>query len=122
MSQQVNIQRIAVEVGDKIKWSGSVNLIDRQGQAILKVSKENFPHSAITSQRQQGIYNWLCSIAKANMLADERNKLIAEFCLSLAAEEQRHEILGILETGGMPAYILFRDQQAILERERLHPE
>jgi len=122
MTQQVNIQRIAVEVGDKIKWSGSVNLIDRQGQAILKVPKENFPHSAITSQRQHGIYNWLCSIAKTNIIADERNKLITDFCLSLAAEEQRHEILGILEAGGMPAYILFRDQLAILDRERLHPE
>jgi uncharacterized protein (TIGR02391 family) len=122
MSQQVNIQRIAVEVGDKIKWSSSINQIDRQGQAILKVSKENFPHNAITSQRQQAIYNWLCSIAKMDMLPDERNKLITEFCLSLAADDQRYEIVGILEAGGMPAFILFKDQLAILEREKLHPE
>jgi uncharacterized protein (TIGR02391 family) len=122
MAQHVNIQRIAIEVGDIIKWSGSVNQIDRQGQAILKVCKENFPHTAITSQRQQGIYNWLCSIAKSDMLVDERNKLITEFCLSLAAEDQRHEIIEILEAGGMPTYILFKGQLTILEREKLHPE
>ena len=121
MESKINIQRIAIEIGDIMKWSSSVNEINRLGQAILKTTKENFPNDSITSVRQQEIYNWLCSIGKANLLADERLKLIVEFCLSMAGEK-RSEVVKILDNAGVPPNILFREQLAILEREHLHPE
>src|SRR5579862_5662676 len=99
MTQQINVQRIAVEIGDIIKWTRSVNEIDRLGQAILKVSRERYPHSAITAVRQQGIYEWLCSIGATALLFDERCKRICEFCLSLADDKNRPDIIGILENG-----------------------
>jgi uncharacterized protein (TIGR02391 family) len=118
---KLNIQKIAIEIGDIIKWSSSVNEINRLGQAVLKVAKENFPNSAITSVRQQEIYNWLCSIAKSSLFSDERQKMVAEFCLSLAGEK-RSEVVKILDSAGISPNILFREQLAILEREHLHPE
>lgn len=121
MESKINIQRIAIEIGDIIKLISSVNEINRLGQAILKVSKENFPHNSITSSRQQEIYNWLCSIAKVNLLPEERLKLIVEFCLSIAGEK-RTDIVKVLDNAGVPPNILFREQLAILEREHLHPE
>lgn len=122
MNPQINVQRIAVELGDIIKWTRSANEIDRFGQAILKVNKEQFQNNAITAIRQQTIYNWLCSTGNTLLLADERCKRITELCLSLADDKNRSEILGTLETGGMPPNILFKDQLAILDRENLYPE
>jgi uncharacterized protein (TIGR02391 family) len=121
LEPRLNIQKIAIEIGDIIKWASSVNEINRLGQAILKVAKEIFPNNAITSIRQQEIYNWLCSTAKANLLSDERQKMIVEFCLSLAGEK-RSEVVKILDTAGVSPNILFREQLALLERQQLHPE
>jgi hypothetical protein len=42
--------------------------------------------------------------------------------LSLADDKNRPDIIGILENGRMPAYILFKEQLAVLDRENLHPE
>jgi uncharacterized protein (TIGR02391 family) len=118
---KINIQKIAIEIGDIIKWSSSVNEINRLGQATLKITKENFPNDSITSVRQQEIFNWLCSIGKTNLLADERLKLIVDFCLSIAGEK-RPEIVKVLDNEGISPNILFREQLSILEREHLHPE
>lgn len=121
MELKINIQRIAIEIGDIIKWSSSVNEINRLGQAIFKIGKEIFPNNSITSVRQQEIYNWLCSIGNTNLLSDERLKLIVEFCLSIAGEK-RPEVVKILDNAGVPPNILFREQLAALEREHLHSE
>jgi len=80
------------------------------------------PNTAITAVRQQGIYEWLCSTGATALLFDERCKRISEFCLSLADDKNRSDIIGILENGGIPVYILFKEQLAILDRENLHPE
>jgi uncharacterized protein (TIGR02391 family) len=121
LEPKINIQRIAIEIGDIIKWVTPVNDINRLGQAILKIAKDPFPNDSITSSRQQEIYNWLCSLGKTNLLADERLKLIVDFCLSIAGEK-RPEVVKILDISGMPPNILFREQLAILEREHLHSE
>jgi len=122
MRSQINIQRIAIDVGEILKWSTPVNEINRLGQAILKINKENFPNDAITSSRQQEIYNWLCTLGKTVLSEDERNKKIVAFTLSIASEADRHKIVKILESAGVPPNILFREQISILERENLHAE
>ncbi|HEY4291400.1 MAG TPA: hypothetical protein VGN00_30070 [Puia sp.] len=103
MNPQINVQRIAIELGDIIKWTRSANEIDRFGQAILKVNKEQFQNNAITAIRQQAIYDWLCSMGSTSLLADERCKRITEFCLSLADDKNRSDLIGILESGGIAA-------------------
>lgn len=118
----MNIQRIAIEVGNTLKWSTTIKDVNRNGQAILKISKEEFPNPAITSSRHKEIYNWLCSLGKTNLLADERTKLMVDFCLSLASADERPEIIKVLQNCDVPPNILFREQMTILERENLHPE
>lgn len=122
MNSRINIQRIAIEVGDVVKWSASVNDINRLGQAILKLNKEAFPNGAITSIRQQEIYNWLCSLGRTLLSEDERQKLIVDFCLAIASETDRQKIVKILDSSGIAPNILFREQITLLERENLHPE
>jgi uncharacterized protein (TIGR02391 family) len=121
LESRINIQKIAIEIGNIIKWTAAVNEINRLGQAILRIPKEVFPNASITSVRQQEIYNWLCSIGKANLVPDERFRLMVEFCLSVAGEG-RSDVVKILDSAGIPPNILFREQLSILEREHLHPE
>ena len=54
---------IAVQVGDALKYSTTVNEIDRIGAAVLKVHRETFPNDAITSVRAQRIHDWVFSLA-----------------------------------------------------------
>lgn len=54
---ETNYRLIATQIGDLLKYQTSVNEIDRIGQSILRVSKENFPNPAITSVRAKTLYN-----------------------------------------------------------------
>ena len=63
----MNIQLIATQFGDRLKYNTSVNEIDRLGQSILKVTKENFPNQSIFSIRAKSIYDWILSIGKSNL-------------------------------------------------------
>jgi hypothetical protein len=49
------------------------------------------------------------------LLFDERCKQISGFCLSLANDKNRPDIIWILENGDIPAYLLFKEQLAVLE-------
>lgn len=42
---EINYRHIATQIGDSLKYSNSVNEIDRIGQSILRVTKENFPNN-----------------------------------------------------------------------------
>ena len=55
--ENLNFRHIATQIGDGIKYAKSVNEIDRLGQAVLRVVKESFPNSAITSVRAQLVYD-----------------------------------------------------------------
>lgn len=39
---EINYRHISTQIGDSLKYSTSVNEIDRIGQSILRVTKENF--------------------------------------------------------------------------------
>ena len=122
MKSEINVQTIAIEVGDIVKWTSTVNEINRYGKAIFKISKEHFPNDAITSIRQQEIYNWLCSISRAEYMAETRLQLIADFCLKISSNERKSDIVHILANNGFPPNILFKQQLTLLESQNFHPE
>jgi hypothetical protein len=51
----MNARLIAVQAGDALKYSTTVNEVDRIGAAVLKVHKEAFANDAITSSRGKTI-------------------------------------------------------------------
>ena len=118
----MNIQKIAIELGDIVKWTGTEKDIDRKGQAILRVAKENFPNDFIKSVRQQAIYNWLCSLGKISLESEERTKRLVDFSFSISNIEDRQKILEILASGGVSQNVLFKDKLNKLTNEKLHPE
>lgn len=68
---EINYILIATQIGDLLKYQTSVNEIDRIGQSILRVSKENFPNPAITSVRAKTLYNWVLSLSKPPLESSE---------------------------------------------------
>ena len=93
---QPNYRLIAVKVGNVLKWDATVNEVGRAASALFRFSKEEFPNESITSQRAKLVHDWILTLAKQRMEADERNKLLVKFCQHIAPAKVRPEVDQIL--------------------------
>ncbi len=119
---QTGIRLIALQVGNELKYDATVNEIGRAASALFRFPKESFPHESITSQRAQLVYDWVLSLAKQRMADDERESLLARFCIAIAPESHRPAIEKILTDGGVGATSAGREQRAALSSRGLHPQ
>jgi len=118
----INFRHIATQIGDSLKYTTSVNEIDRIGQAILKVSKERFNNDSITSVRAQSIYDWILSLAKAKLESDERIKRLINFCLELTPEKDKSQTIEFLERNNCPYNLLYKDILDEFLKRKFHAE
>ena len=119
---EVNYRLIATQIGDALKYSTSINEIDRLGQSILQISKENFPNDSITSSRAQAIYNWILSLARTSIESTERVKRLIAFCLELTPEMDKKGAIEFLEKNGCPYNLLHKDSFDDFLKRNLHSE
>ena len=96
-----NYRYIATEIGDLLKMSTTINGINRTASSLFRFQQESFSNDHITSSRAQEIYNWIMSLARQKMTSEERNRLLTNFCHSLANENELGEVAKILNTGGI---------------------
>jgi len=120
--QEINFRLIATQIGDLLKYSTSVNEIDRIGLSVLKVSKENFPNDSITSVRASTVYNWILSLAKTHLENGERVKRLVNFCLEITPDEGKGKIIEFLEKNGCPYNILYKDSLDEFLKRNFHAE
>ena len=106
---EVNFRLIATQIGDVLKYSITAKEIDRLGQSILKIIKENYPNHSISSVRASSVYNWILSLAAASMEPAERIKRLIQFCLELTPEDQQDVVIKILERNNCPYNLLYKD-------------
>jgi hypothetical protein len=93
----MNIQLIAVEIGDALKYDTSINEITRIASAILPFQHDHFPNDAITSQRAKLIYDWIMGLGRYRCTPAERSDLLTTFLLRLVPEgEVLERVLKIL--------------------------
>jgi len=116
----VNYKLIATQVGNQLKYATSVNEINRIGQSILMVSKEDFPNSAITSVRAQALYSWVLSLAKTTMEDSERVKRLVNFCLELTPESEKGETIKFLERNNCPYNLIYKDGLDDFSKRNFH--
>ncbi len=93
-------RRLALELGDALKWDVPVNVIHRTAQGILGITDVNeYDVESITSARAQTAYNWVMTLLQAPMEAEEADRRLREFiCELLPAEsEERARILRLLQ-------------------------
>ncbi|MDP4116800.1 MAG: TIGR02391 family protein [Bacteroidota bacterium] len=120
--QDINFRHIATQIGDALKYSTTINEIDRFGQSILRVNKENFPNPAITSSRAQTLYNWVLSLAKTPLESTERQKRLIKFCLELTPEAHQKETIAFLEKNNCQYNLLYKDYLDEFLKRNFHPE
>jgi len=117
----MNYSYIATQIGDILKYETTVNEIDRKAQSILKVSKETFPNTAITSTRAQLIYDWIMSLGKTLLDDSERTKRLIFFCLELS-QENKSNVIDLLEKNGCPYNLLYKDSFDEFLKRNFHQE
>lgn len=120
--QEINFKHIATQIGDSLKYTSTINEIDRLGQSILRVNKENFPNSAITSSRAQTLYNWVLSLAKTPLEDTERVKRLITFCLELTPQEHQRTTIEFLEKNHCPYNLLYKDCLDEFLKRNFHSE
>jgi len=120
--QDINYRHIATQIGDQLKYATSVNEIDRIGQSILRIHKESFPNSAITSLRAKTLFDWVLSLAKAPMDNTERTKRLIGFCLELTPENKKNQTIDFLEKNGCPYNLLYKDNLDEFFKRNFHSE
>lgn len=112
-----NYRLIAIQVGDALKYSTSINEINRIAGAIFRFQCENFPNDSITSSRAQLVYDWILSLAKQRMGEGERNKLLQLFVNQLTVEgELRTSVHSILKAVGIDGGEVNGDKREFLHR------
>lgn len=119
---EINFRHIATQIGDALKYSTTVNEIDRLGQSILRVNKENFPNSAITSARAKTLYDWVLSLANTPLDTTERVKRLIQFCLELTPEEHKKATINFLEKHNCPYNLLYKDNIDEFLKRNFHSE
>jgi uncharacterized protein (TIGR02391 family) len=119
---KINFQLIATQIGDELKYDTSIKEIDRIGQAILKITKEDFPNQSITSSRAQTIYNWILSLGKTPMENELRIKRLIQFCLNIAKEDIHANILKILVDNNCPYNLVYSNSLDEFLRRNFHAE
>lgn len=118
----MNYRLIAVQVGDLLKYSTTINEINRLGSAIFKFSRESFPNDAITSQRAQLIHDWLLSLARQNISSDERTHLLIQFCHGFVNDDLRRQVDKILVDAGIPIEAVNKEDYALFISRVFHEE
>lgn len=120
--QDVNFRHIATQIGDALKYSTTVNEIDRIGQSLLRINKETFPNNSITSARAKTLYDWVLSLASASLDSTERVKRLINFSLELTPEEHKNKTIDFLEKNNCPYNLVYKDSFDEFAKRNFHAE
>ena len=115
----MNIELIAIQIGDAAKYRKSVNEIDRVAKAVFQFSCQEFPNESITSERAQLTYNWIMSLEHQPWFTGELEQSLIDFVKSLTHGEidLQHTLLNILNDCGIDSAI---DNEDVLDRFDTH--
>jgi uncharacterized protein (TIGR02391 family) len=94
---------IALQVGDVLKNSTTINEINRAAQSVFSFECDNFPIESITSTKAKTIHNWILSLARQSMTKSEREEQLIQFLdlLTASSDEERSRIDEVLRKAGL---------------------
>ena len=78
----MNIELIAIQIGDALKDQKSYNEINRVARAVFQFPCHEFPNESITSERAQLIYDWLLSLEHQPLFPGELEQSLIDFVKS----------------------------------------
>ena len=81
--ETMNFELIATKMGNYVKYTTSINEINRAAKPIFKFPRQEFPNEFITSMRAQLIYDWILSLEDYDCSPGEKEKLLITFAVLL---------------------------------------
>ncbi len=115
-----NYRTVAVEVGDALKYDITVNEVNRIAGALFRFTCQSFPNPAITSIRAQLVHDWILSLAKQPMRAEERDQLLTQFCLKITPDGHRDTVQRILSDAGVAGSVVNRENLQLFAGRGFH--
>lgn len=97
----INFRLIGIKLGEGVKYSTSINEINRMASAIFDFEVSSHPHESITSSRSQLIYDWVMTLAEQSIDEERKFQLLQEFINALTPEDSPLRNL-IKETAKLP--------------------
>lgn len=97
----MNYRLVAIQVGDLLKDSTTVNDVNRAAQSVFSFRADSFPNESITSSRAQLVHDWIMTLASQQMNNEERNQKLKDFIDLISLEEQKEIIVKILKQAGV---------------------
>ncbi|MCD6490733.1 MAG: TIGR02391 family protein [Candidatus Korarchaeota archaeon] len=83
----VNFRLIGIKLGEGLKYTASINEINRIASAVFDFEVSSHPHESITSSRSQLIYDWVMTLAEQPIEEKKKLQLLQEFINALAPED-----------------------------------
>jgi uncharacterized protein (TIGR02391 family) len=117
---QPNYRLVATQVGELVKWSSSINEINRLATATLHIAKDAFPNEAVTSQRAQLVYDWILSLAQTPLDPSERTQRLLAFCRAIVPPDSNAALASILSAAGIIDGTINGDRRAAFEARHFH--
>lgn len=112
-----NYRLIAVQIGDALKYTTSINDINRIASALFPFRCENFPNDSITSSRAKLVHDWILSLARQKMSENERNRLLKLFCDQLSGDgDLCAKVHSILQASDVLLEEEYKDKNEFLQR------
>jgi len=82
-----NFRLIGIKLGEGVKYTTSINEINRIASAIFNFEVSSHPHESITSSRSQLIYDWVMTLAEQPIEEKKKLQLLQEFINALTSED-----------------------------------
>lgn len=116
------IRMIAVDAGEALKWSTTLNEVNRVACAIFPFSRKSFPNASITSERSQLVHDWIMTLGTHKCSPSTRSELLCSFLDRLASDgEPREQIRQMLERYGLELSTKDTDASSRFDSRDFHP-
>ncbi len=91
----INFKRIAIELGEGLKYQTSLNEIGRMASVVFDFDVSPHPHLSITSSRSQTVYDWVMTLSEQPISEEKKSQLLKQFIDALTPEDNPlRELIG----------------------------
>jgi hypothetical protein len=84
---EINFKRIAIELGEGLKYQTSLNEIGRMASTVFDFDVSPHPHPSITSGRSQKVYDWVMTLSEQPISEERKSQLLKQFIDALTPED-----------------------------------
>ena len=96
----INFKRIAIELGERLKYQTSLNEIGRMASTVFGFDVSPHPHTSITSSRSQTVYDWVMTLSEQPISEEKKSQLLKQFIDALTPEDNPlRELIGGSKNG-----------------------